>query len=360
MEHPHKFRILYQITVIFLFLSFLTGSVLKGQDVKNEISGYIYDKTTGQPLENVEVYIANTTRGMSTDKDGFFIIKNVPQGMHELVVSIIGYEYISKTVWVKQGDRLELTFRLNPVIYETEPTEVVGKVPRDWLDNLDIFKYYFFGQSDLVRQCEIENEEVLDFVWTSPHYLTARAQQPLHIINNALGLKIECMLVYFFWDKKHRKWSWSIKPKFTFLDSTDSSQIDLWKKNRIKVNYGSMYHFLYTLLQRRLQDEGYNVYFVDNAGVRVYGLEYRFISTEYDTLIKPGKIPKEYILSFKKYLYVVDKESRFSWVNLNYPEITLDEYGYPQEINALEVYGYWAGQGVADLLPRYEEFFDHP
>jgi hypothetical protein len=346
---------------VILFISICThlfSQAVKAQEISAEIAGFVYDKTTGNPLENVEVYLANTTLGMSTDREGFFLIRNIPQGMHELVVSMIGYEYISKTVWIKYHDRLEFKFQLVPVIYETEPTEVLGTVPRKWLDDLGLFKNLFFGRSDHAAQCEIENEEVLDFIWTSPHFFIAKAQQPLHIINNALGLKIECLLVNFFWDKQHRKWSWSIKPKFSFLESADSSLIEIWKKNRVKVNYGSPYHFLYTLINRQLQVESYNVFFVDNAGVRVYGLEYRFISSEYDSLLRPGIIPEEYKLRFKKYLYVVDKEDRCSWVKLNYPEITVDAYGYPQEINAFEVYGYWAEQGVADLLPKYEEFFN--
>ncbi len=77
-------------------------------------------------------------------------------------------------------------------------------------------------------------------------------------------------------------------------------------------------------------------------------------------MVRAGSNPAEYKISFDKYLYVVDKESRTSWIKLNYPEITIDEHGYPLESNALEVFGYWASQGVADLYPRYEGFFDHP
>ena len=51
-------------------------------------------------------------------------------------------------------------------------------------------------------------------------------------------------------------------------------------------------------------------------------------------------------------MFVVYKKSAISWIGLNYADITLNEYGYPEENNAYEIYGDWATRAVADLLPQ--------
>jgi hypothetical protein len=330
--------------------------LLNAQNYQNDISGHVYDQLTGKPLAQVNVYIANTTWGMSTDKQGYYIIKSLPPGIHELVVSMAGYQYSSKPILVKIDSHLQSDFHLAPVAYETEPTVVMGEIPKGWVDDLQKFKHYFLGQSARAGQCNIENPEVLDFEWTSSNYMTARAIQPLRIMNNALGLQIDCILVHFYWDGKNNKWSWSIKPKFSYLQPADTIQFELWKRNRLSANIGSPFHFFRSLLLTRLHEEGYVVYFVDDLDSPSSGNSFQFISDDYRTLLKPGAAADEWKLGFRKYLYIQDDQGRFSWLKLNYPEITLDSFGYPVEFNAIEVYGYWATMGVADLLPRYEEY----
>ncbi len=330
------------------------GNLLIGQNAVNAISGHVFDQSTGKPIENVNVYIANTTWGMSTDQDGYYVISNLPAGIHELVVSMAGYQYISKSVLIKNDSHLQENFRLMSLAYESTPTVVMGEIPKEWLVNLKKFKYYFLGQSDFADQCEIENPEVLDFEWTSPNYFAAKAIQPLYIINQALGLKIDCILVHFSWDNSQRKWSWSIKPKFSYMQPADSAQADFWKQNRQSANQGSLFHFLKALIQQKLYEEGYMVHFVDHSGETISDGSFQFISDDYHRIITPGESADEWLLSFDKYLYVKDLYGRISWLKLNYTMVNLDSSGYPKDLNALEVYGHWATKGVADLLPMYE------
>jgi hypothetical protein len=98
------------------------------QDKENSIQGNIFDKSTGEPIENVNVYIANTTWGSSTNKKGYCRIHHLPHGIHELVVSCIGYEYIINKINLKDATKLNLNFNLNPIIYETETTRIEGSI----------------------------------------------------------------------------------------------------------------------------------------------------------------------------------------------------------------------------------------
>jgi hypothetical protein len=340
--------------IVLIFSSINFGNLLTGQDAGNDISGHVLDQSTGKPIENVNVYIANTTRGMPTDQQGYYIIRNLPAGIHELVASMAGYQYSTRSVLLKMGSHLQADFHLTPIVYETSPTVVLGEVPREWLANLEKFKHYFLGQSEFAHQCEIENPEVLDFAWNSSNFFTATAIAPLVIFNRALGLKIDCVLVYFSWDGSNNKWSWSIKPKFAYLQPLDSAHSIRWKQNRRSANQGSLFHFLKTLIRQKLNEEGYLVYFVDHSGETIWGGAFQFISSDYSTIITPGRSADEWQISFRKYLYIKDYYGRVSWLKLNLAQVNLDSAGYTKDMNAVEVYGHWATQGVADLLPRYE------
>ncbi len=59
-----------------------------------KIAGIIKDKQTGEPLPGVNVLIEGTTLGASTDIDGYYVIVNVPVGVHQMKVSYIGYKEI--------------------------------------------------------------------------------------------------------------------------------------------------------------------------------------------------------------------------------------------------------------------------
>ncbi len=78
--------------VVFLILLILFSSLVAGTTGK--ISGFVKDKNTGEPLPGVNILLVGTTLGASTDHDGYYVIVNVPVGLHELQVSYIGYKEI--------------------------------------------------------------------------------------------------------------------------------------------------------------------------------------------------------------------------------------------------------------------------
>lgn len=54
------------------------------------------------------------------------------------------------------------------------------------------------------------------------------------------------------------------------------------------------------------------------------------------------------------YNYNIDmKDTRLSWLGLNYPSVTIDKYGYPLEDRAITIYGYWGELGIVSFLPKY-------
>lgn len=319
---------------------------------ENSIFGNVYDKTTRQPIEDVNVYISNTTWGSSTNKEGYYKIRQIPEGIHELVVTIIGYKYETKSILVKKDSQLKFDFYLEPVIYETEATIVEGTVPTDWLRDLHFFKYYFLGKSDFAQACDIENEEILNFSRPNSTFFIATADKPLKIINHSLGYQIDCVLVNFSYEQGTDVWRWSTKPKFTELEAKDRIATDHWLSNRRKAYQGSLYHFLRSFKEKKLHEEGFDIYPNVQAGEKIPMSQWRSVIVDYEDYIHPGVLEKEKKLSFINFLYVVYDNHDVSWIGLNYTDITLDEYGYPEEDNPYNIYGYWSTKGVADLLPK--------
>jgi hypothetical protein len=322
------------------------------QDKETSIQGYIYDKSTGEPIENVNVYITNTTWGSSTNKEGYYRIHHLPQGVHELVVSCIGYEYVTNKINLKDGNKLNLNFNLNPVIYEIEPTRVEGSIPTEWLEDLEFFKIYFLGQTDFAEDCIIENSEVLNFAKSDDSIFKASAMKPLVITNRALGYKIDCILISFNFNKSSSTNSWSVKPKFTELKPEDDEELTEWIENRIEAYLGSRYHFLRSFISKRLPEEGFDIYKVAKPGQRVRGAVWRPGLVDYDDHIETEVHSKDIILRLGNIMYVVYSNSIESWIGLNYTNITLDKFAYPYEENAYRVYGEWAKHGIANLLPK--------
>ena len=76
---------------IFIFITIFTSiSIFAGETGK--ISGYVTDKSTGEPLIGANVIVEGTYFGGATDLDGYYFIINVPPGKHRLIISSIGYD----------------------------------------------------------------------------------------------------------------------------------------------------------------------------------------------------------------------------------------------------------------------------
>ncbi len=70
------------------------------------IRGFVYDKTTGEPIIFTNVYLKGTQYGASTDVNGFYQISQIPPGDYDLTVSYLGYDTASQGVTVGPGQIL--------------------------------------------------------------------------------------------------------------------------------------------------------------------------------------------------------------------------------------------------------------
>ncbi len=115
-------------SVLYLFLAF-TNLLIAGEEgtMTGRLSGRIVDGETGEGLIGANVFLDETTIGAATDLDGVYLIKQVPPGNYDLVVSMIGYaRKLIRGVRVLPGEVLKLDLSVAPEILETEDVVVTA------------------------------------------------------------------------------------------------------------------------------------------------------------------------------------------------------------------------------------------
>jgi outer membrane cobalamin receptor len=87
-------------------LLFLTATLAWSQGA---IKGRLIDATNNEGLISATVMVQGTTPtlGATTDFDGNFVLRNVPEGEQTIIVSYLGYESTEKTVTVRSSQTVE-------------------------------------------------------------------------------------------------------------------------------------------------------------------------------------------------------------------------------------------------------------
>jgi len=83
-------------TMLFFSFSILTAVTIPlYAGTTGKIVGVITDAETGEPLPGVNILLAGTMIGASTDMNGRYVILNVPPGIYQLEISMMGYQKMS-------------------------------------------------------------------------------------------------------------------------------------------------------------------------------------------------------------------------------------------------------------------------
>lgn len=113
MKSPFSFLIVF----IFTF----SYSLAYGQ---NTLSGHVTDKETGEALPGATIYLPDLKSGTSTDKDGFYKLRNLPGSSMVVQVSFIGYKAEVLTLDLSKIHSRD--FQLNPSAIEAKEVVVTG------------------------------------------------------------------------------------------------------------------------------------------------------------------------------------------------------------------------------------------
>lgn len=125
---------------------------------RHTISGTVVDaQETTQPLVGATVYIPSLERGTTTDLDGRFEIRNLPEGELDIRFSYIGYRSRTFTVTIPAGEELQL--ELVPDLFETEAVIVTATPTRSAVNYQSARSY---SERELERRAAVSLGEMLD------------------------------------------------------------------------------------------------------------------------------------------------------------------------------------------------------
>ena len=241
-----------------------------------EITGIITDTETGQPVEYASVYVNGTTIGTTTDTKGKFSLR-YKFDYCRIVINHVNYEY--EVVDISPDNHQNLTIEFNPKNIEIEPVVVQTRNLRG--KSLAYFKKTFLGDDSWGQSAVILNDSILHFKTVNfgddapvndlkgkIKYFEVKATAPLLIDLPKLGYHLQYDMLRFVesYDPKYGHKIINNLGYFYFREYADVSRLQemRFRRNRYKVYYHSIMHFVRSFYENKLAENGYDL-FIANA-----------------------------------------------------------------------------------------------
>ena len=109
-----NFFYLLMMSLVCFAIQPATAKTTLSQSAEDDanIFGHVVDAETGEHLPYVAVAVKGTTHGTLTDATGHFMLKGLPLGEFDIVVSSVGYKESVQTATIKKNTAIELNFSL--------------------------------------------------------------------------------------------------------------------------------------------------------------------------------------------------------------------------------------------------------
>lgn len=334
------------------------------------MTGKVTDAATGAPLQAASVFAQNTTIGTATDLSGNFALK-LPNGGYDLVITFTGFETISKRISTADvGDKdMVIALKQKEKALEDVVVKSSNEIKDGWEKYGDFFTDNFIGKTTNSKKCVIQNREVLKFYfYKKRNRLKVLASAPLEIENNALGYKIKYTLDSFTHEYGTQVSTFTGYPLFEELQPSDDMQKEAWQTNRLQAYKGSILHFMRSVYNKSLKEEGFEIQFVAKRNdvetaiplLNFYGgLNYAKDDSTQLVEIMPNQ-PDVAILYNKEepepaYLQQnVASPVKWQLSVINIPAgqfIAIEQNGYYFDQNDITMTGYWTWEKAGDMLP---------
>ncbi len=115
-----------QKAFVFIIILFTFTIVSGTSGPSGSISGFVYDKKSGEGLVGANVFIKDTYIGSATNTSGYYSLPRVPVGEYTIMCQFIGYGVHTQQVKVTAKSNIELNINLKPTTIETEEIAVVA------------------------------------------------------------------------------------------------------------------------------------------------------------------------------------------------------------------------------------------
>ncbi|MBL0182196.1 MAG: carboxypeptidase-like regulatory domain-containing protein [Chitinophagaceae bacterium] len=332
--------------------------------------GKILDAATKQPLQAASVFAENTTLGTATDGDGNFALY-LPNGGYNLVITFTGYQTETKRITSGDDGNNSIVVELKQKQKELEDVVVKAsfEVKDGWEKYGNFFLENFIGKTANSQECTVKNKETLHFFYYKrKNRLKILADAPVEIVNNALGYSIKYTLDSFTHEYNTQVSQYTGYPLFRELEPLNDEQKNRWKANRLVAYNGSILHFMRSMYQKKLKEEGFEIQFLlkENEKERALPLRnfYAAVNYKMDDTAKTVEIlpnQKEVAVLYKNEepskLFLeanTDASAKFQLSVVSFlpnESLEIEQNGYYYEQDDITITGYWAWEKVADMLP---------
>ena len=358
-----KKTILFVATVIIAVSAF-------SQNTYYYISGKVIDAVSKQPLQAASVFAQNTTQGAATDAAGNFKL-GLPNGGYDLVITFTGYQTETKRITTADAADKNIVIELKQKEKAMEDVVVrsTGEVKDGWEKYGDFFIENFIGKTENSKNCSIKNKEAVHFYFSKKrNRLKVLATEPIEIENNALGYSIKYTVDSFTYEYNTQVSLYTGYPLFTEMQTTDTAKQHLWAVNRVKAYNGSLLHFMRSLHQKKLKEEGFEIQFLIKNNdketafplLNFYGaVNYTKDDSTNTVEVMPNQ--NDVVLIYNKALpeenYLIanpDEPAKFQMSVLSFipkQSLIIEENGYYFEQTDIIINQYLGWKKMADMLP---------
>jgi hypothetical protein len=297
-----------------------------------------------------------------------------------MVISFTGYQTETKRVTAADAGNNDLVIEIKKK--EKSLEEFVVKSSSEVTDGLakygDFFMENFIGKTANSKQCYIKNKEALRFFYyRRTKRLKILSAEPLEIVNDALGYTIKYQLDSFVHEYNTQVSVYTGSPLFQEMQPADAVQKEKWNMARQEAYNGSILHFMRSMHQRKLKEEGFEIQFIVKNNDKetaiplkdFYGaVNYTMDDSSYVAEIMPRQ--KDMAVIYKKEGSPLayqeanpDASSRFQFSVLSFlpnEALGIEQNGFYFDQNNIIITGYWGWEKVADLLPYDFDFKRKP
>jgi hypothetical protein len=354
--------------LFFILLAFLSTTFSFSQSNSFYITGTVINAETKAPMQGASVFAENTTFGTATDADGKFTLQ-LPNGGYGIVVSFTGFNSWNQRVSNTESQALLVSMTAKEKMMQDFSIVSTGEVKNGWEKYGKVFTDEFLGKSVNVNSCSIKNPEMLKFFYSKRKgRLKVLSDDAIIIQNDALGYTIKYQLDSFVHEYNTDVTIYTGFPLFEEMTATDSTQQLKWTEARKKAYNGSVLHFMRSLYDMQLAEEGFEIQFIikikdNDTALKLkdfYGaLNFQATDSVSPVTIKPNQLSLGVIFRNEKPSeeYVKENENeptKFQFSTLNFQpkqEISIEQNGYYFEQNDLTFTGYWSWLKMGDALP---------
>jgi len=224
-------------------------------EAQQVVTGRITDAVDGSPVQNVQIYISNTSVGTTSNASGNYSITVPIKGSFEIVMLHIGYQPVFHKINTPQSfHQHDAALKLN--IREIE--EVIVNVHKNYgQKDIDLFWSIILGAKPSKNGMEVLNPEKVRYYLSSNKVLKASCKEPIEIVNHQMGYRIRYILQSFQLNYRNNVFEFHGTSYFEELTPQNSHQKNRWEKKRQEAYAVSIIRFIQALYREQIHEEGF-------------------------------------------------------------------------------------------------------